>query len=167
MASDLSDGEAYHHEAGNDNSINDIVREETHDGVAAASKLLGWQPSKLCSYCQAIADDWPPFDTEWKKKWTFTHYDNNADLEKSAASGCKLCAQFVRGKWEGSVYEDAQFKHGLVRISSPHPSMAPVKGLGTFMELLHVCGSMEMSEEGDKEVFVHTVYAVSSQRGGE
>jgi hypothetical protein len=50
--------------------------------------------SALCYYCQWMVDNWSRVVED--KHFTFPHYEDTFQLEKSAIDGCALCYQFWR-----------------------------------------------------------------------
>lgn len=95
---------------------------------------LQLQASKLCSYCQLIADGWPPYDDAFEKEWIFKHYDCFAELRESADDGCTLCSQFLG---EHNIRSDLHTgpKEGSVLITSLSPEHAIAQGIGNHWQV--------------------------------
>ena len=60
--------------------------------------------SVLCDYCQALVDAWS--DVLGGCKTTFDHHENLTAIKDSAANGCSLCFQFLRGFEEIDTWFD-------------------------------------------------------------
>lgn len=106
----------------------------------------------LCSYCRAIAENWPSDREQTAETWTFKHYDSESDLDASATSGCSLCAQFLGGKLDYvTLYMEP--KSGGVEVR--HQSVGHV----TRWQLVYTC-SISGEDEDSSWVEEHIVYAV-------
>ncbi|MDI1487932.1 MAG: hypothetical protein OHK93_007206 [Ramalina farinacea] len=80
---------------GDDGSFSMVAENQSHHPL-----------SRLCAYCQYIFDDWDRSCKEASKR--FPHYNCYSELQNSAAHGCALCLQFVRGR-EVKISQEAEY----------------------------------------------------------